>query len=131
MEKKNIDVTAYLKKVQLLNPTKSLEAQGGFHCSICSATFKSYEILLDHQNSKVHLQNIGYDKKKALAKSDVSSVKARLAALKQAKEAAQKPAEDPEALLEKRLKASHKKADAERRARYEQKKIARRKKSRS
>lgn len=126
MKKKSIDISAHLKKVQLLNPAKSLDSQGGFHCSVCSATFKSYEILLDHQNSKIHLQNIGYDKKAAMAGPELGSIKAKLAALKQAKERTNRPAVEPEALLKHRLKKAEEQEDAERRSRYEKKKLARR-----
>lgn len=131
MDKKKIDVAAHLKKVQLLNPSKSLVNQGGFKCEACQANFKNYDIFLDHQNSKVHLTNIGYDKAKASPSTTVQSIKEKLEALKKRKLAASSPKLSPEEALENRLELAQKMEDDERRARYDKKKQARKNKSSS
>lgn len=131
MDKKKINVAAHLKKVQLLNPSKSLANQGGFKCEACQATFKNYDIFLDHQNSKVHLTNIGYDKTKSNTSTTAQSVKEKLEYLKKRKLAASEPKLSPEEALEKRLELAKKKDDEERKARYDKKKQARKNKSSS
>lgn len=131
MDKKKINLAAHLKKVQLLNPLKSLANQGGFKCEACQATFKNYDIFLDHQNSKVHLTNIGYDKSKAAPSTTAQTVKDKLEALKNRKIAASAPKLSPEEALEKRLEMAQKTEDEERRARYDKKKQARKNKSSS
>lgn len=118
-----VNVAAHLKKVQLLNPTKSLAQQGAFHCEACSASFKSYDSLLDHQNSKVHLSNTGFKKDALTQASSISSVKAKLEVLKKAKELAALPKPSPEQAMEIRLKKAALAEEQERRERYEKKKL--------
>ena len=33
--------------------------EGGFRCDLCSASFTSYNALLDHKNSRIHQKNAG------------------------------------------------------------------------
>lgn len=128
MEKKRkIDVSAHLKKVQLLNPSQSLSNQGGFSCSVCVAVFKDYNQYLDHLNSKVHLSNTGVKREEVLKPVGVSSIKSKLEALKKAKEQAASPQPSVEDQLEARLQKAKEDEEAARRARYEKKKELKRK----
>lgn len=44
---------------KVVNPKGPLEEQAGFYCSTCKALFNSYNALLDHTMSRVHLRNLG------------------------------------------------------------------------
>ncbi len=74
MADKKLDVSTHLRKVQLLNPSKTSSNQAGFKCSECMAAFNNYDSYLDHRNSKIHLKNTGFDKTLVLKEPELDGV---------------------------------------------------------
>lgn len=128
MDKKKINVKEHLKKVQLLNPSVPLSEQGGFHCSICQASFKNHSAFLDHQNSRVHLLNAGYNSKESLKPSSVDNVKSLLQKLKR-KHEEDNITKDPVEQMEKRIENALTSGENAKRAKYAKKKANKRRKA--
>lgn len=128
MDKKKINVTEHLKKVQLLNSSIPLSEQGGFHCTICNASFKNHSAYLDHQNSRVHLLNTGFNSKESLKSTSVDSVKSMLQKLKRKHEDV-KSNIDPVQQMEKRIDNALASEEAAKRLKYAKKKANKRRKA--
>lgn len=124
--RRRLDLAAHLRRVQLLNPTQAAAGQGGFRCETCAASFTSYDAFLDHQNGKVHLRNAGVERAAVLKPASVGTVKARLEALKRAREAASQPQPSAEEALEARLQRAREDEAQAKRERYEHRKKKRR-----
>jgi U4/U6.U5 tri-snRNP component SNU23 len=128
MEKKKINVSEHLKKVQLLNSSVPLSDQGGFHCPICQASFKNHSAFLDHQNSRVHLLNTGYNSKESLKPARVDTVKSLLQKLKR-KHEQEKISKDPVEQMEKRIENALTSEENTKRVKYAKKKANKRRKA--
>lgn len=127
MDKKKVDVSMHLKKVQLLNPSLPLSQQGGFKCGLCQASFKSHDSYLDHINSRVHLLNSGVDKR-VFKQANIDSVKNKLKEMKSQKEAAKLPKRSALEIMEERISDSILQEKLEKEKKHQKKKAAKRRK---
>jgi len=119
---------ALLNRVQIVNPSGPSDKGSAFKCEICDASFKSYDILLDHKNSKVHLKKAGIEKSALLKTASAGSIKSKLELLKKKQEISKLPSVRPEEVLKSRLEQAKLMIEKEKKEKYEKKKFSRKRK---
>ena len=101
---------------------KNAQEIAGFDCIECGFNFTSSQGLLEHKTSKLHLQTIGFSKKKT--QSSVDSIKSKIKQLAEAKKLkSQKKEYDLDSTLAKR-KAEKDLAREEKKKKKEERKKA-------
>lgn len=116
-----IDLARVTNRVQVVDPSAALDAQTGFRCEVCEASFRSYDAYLDHLNGRLHQRNTGTAAAVERV-DDVERIRARIALLRERRaQAAGRTHQDPGQILEERLQQRQAEEEAQRREKYAKK----------